>query len=84
MPESKRRKKKAATFTPTPAPTDQAKESPRWWVPTAVVLMIVGMLWVVITYIVQAAGPIPGIGNYNLAVGFVVLLAGFLMTLRWR
>ena len=82
MPESKRRKKKA-TYTPPPE-SSQPKESPPWWVPTAVALMIVGMLWVVVTYIIQAAGPIPGIGNLNLAVGFVVLLAGFLMTLRWR
>ncbi|WP_413451682.1 cell division protein CrgA [Georgenia phoenicis] len=82
MPESKRRKKKA-TYTPPSAPA-QPKESPRWWVPTAVVLMVVGMLWVVVTYIVQAAGPIPGIGNLNLGIGFVVLLVGFLMTLRWR
>jgi len=82
VPESKRRKSKA-TYTPPPTPA-QPKESPRWWVPTAVVLMVVGMLWVVITYIIQAAGPIPGIGNLNLAIGFVVLLVGFLMTLRWR
>lgn len=81
MPESKRRKPKS-TYTPPPAP--KPKESPRWWVPTAVVLMVVGMLWVVITYVIEAAGPIPGIGQWNLAVGFVVLLGGFLMTLRWR
>lgn len=82
MPESKRRKKKS-TYTPPPAPA-KPKETPRWWVPTAVVLMVVGMLWVVVTYVAQARGPIPEIGNYNLAIGFVVLLAGFLMTLRWR
>lgn len=83
MPESKRRKKKATSTPPTTTPAE-VKESPRWWVPTAVVLMVVGMLWVVVTYIVQAAGPIPGIGNLNLGIGFVVLLVGFLMTLRWR
>lgn len=81
MPESKRRKKKS-TYTPPPPP--KPKESPQWWVPTAVVLMVVGMLWVVVTYIINAAGPIPGIGQWNLAVGFGVLLTGFLMTLRWR
>ncbi|MEE6272014.1 cell division protein CrgA [Georgenia wangjunii] len=81
MPESKRRKK--AEYTPPPAPAEP-KASPRWWVPTAVTLMIIGILWVVTTYIVQAAGPIPDIGQWNLAVGFVVLMAGFLMCLRWR
>src|SRR5690625_2899965 len=82
VPESKRRKKKS-TYTPPPAPA-KPKETPRWWVPTAVTLMVVGMLWVVVTYVAQARFPIPEIGNYNLAIGFVVLLAGFLMTLRWR
>lgn len=81
MPESKRRKK--ASYTPPPAPA-KPKESPSWWVPTAVVLMVVGMLWVVVTYIAQSQAPIPGLGSWNLAVGFGVLLAGFLMTLRWR
>ncbi|MFC4554809.1 cell division protein CrgA [Georgenia faecalis] len=81
MPESKRRKK--ATYTPPPTPA-APKASPTWWVPTAVVLMAIGLLWVVVTYILQASGPIPGIGQWNLAVGFAVLMVGFLMTLRWR
>ncbi len=81
MPESKRRKK--ATYTP-PATAKKPAASPSWWVPTAVTLMIIGMLWVVITYVIQAAGPIPGIGNWNLGIGFVLLLSGFLMTLRWQ
>lgn len=81
MPESKRRKKKS-TYTPPPPP--KPKESPHWWVPTSVVLLVIGLLWVVVTYIINAAGPIPGIGQWNLAVGFAVLLTGFLMMLRWR
>lgn len=81
MPKPKRRKK--AAYTPPPAPREETG-NPRWWVPTAVVLMIVGMLWVVTTYVIQSAGPIPGIGNWNLGIGFVLLLAGFVMTLRWH
>ncbi len=83
MPESKRRKKKATSTPPTTAPAE-VKESPRWWVPTAVTLMVVGMLWVVVTYIIAPNGPIPNLGNWNLAIGFGVVMTGFLMMLRWR
>jgi len=47
-------------------------------------LMITGLVWVVVTYISQTRFPIPGIENWNLAVGFALILAGFGMTTRWR
>ena len=28
--------------------------------------------------------PSPGIGNWNLAVGFALIMIGFLMTVAWR
>ncbi|HTM66451.1 MAG TPA: cell division protein CrgA [Flavipsychrobacter sp.] len=51
--------------------------------------MIVGLLWIVVTYLTKFQYPLPllaplAAGNGNLIFGFVVLLAGFLMTLRWR
>lgn len=83
MPESKRRKK-AQPAQSAPTPAKKPAPTPTWWVPTAVVLLIVGLLWVVTTYVLSGSGPIPGLGNWNLAIGFGVLMAGFLMTLRWR
>ena len=47
-------------------------------------LMIAGLLWVVVTYIAQSAYPIPGLGSWNLAVGFTLILVGFGMTMRWQ
>ncbi len=47
-------------------------------------LMVGGLVWVVVTYLSSAAWPIPGIGNYNLLVGFVLIIAGFVLTTRWR
>ena len=81
MPESKPRKKPA--YTPPPAST-AVKPNPTWWAPAMVTLLIVGLVWVVVTYIMQSAGPIPGIGSYNLAIGFAVMMVGFIMTMRWR
>ena len=40
-------------------------------------LMVVGLLWVVVYYISQTSYPIPGIGNWNLLIGFGLLLIGF-------
>ncbi|WP_022917350.1 cell division protein CrgA [Ruania albidiflava] len=81
MPESKRRKKPA--YTPPPA-SSAPEQNPRWWAPTMVTLMILGLVWVVATYLAQSAWPIPGIGNWNLAIGFGIMMIGFVMTMRWR
>lgn len=62
--------------------------NPRWWAPVMVGLMIVGLLWIIAFYLgnnAQRNGfPIPGIGYGNLAVGFVLIMAGFVMTTRWK
>ena len=81
MPESRSRKKRA--YTPPSAPKME-KGNPQWLVPTMVSLMVVGLLWVVATYLFNFSYPIPGIGNWNLAIGFVLMIAGFSLTLRWR
>jgi len=82
MPESRVRKQ--AAFTPPAARSNARKPNPRWWVPVMLGLMVVGLLWIVVFYITQTSYPIPKIGNWNLAIGFGLLLAGFGMTTRWR
>lgn len=82
MPESKPPRKKA-TPPAGPAPA-KVEGNPPWLVPTMLTLMIVGLVWIVVTYVSQTSFPVPGIGNWNLAVGFVILFAGFGLTLRWR
>lgn len=81
MPESRRRKKEPAVPRPAGA---KAPGNPTWWAPVMVALMVAGLIWVVVTYIAQSAYPIPGIGSWNLAVGFALILAGFGMTMRWQ
>lgn len=67
--------------------------SPRWYAPTMVGLMIVGLLWVVTTYLFQGRYPLPyfvehhgsdWLINGNLYIGFAVMLIGFLGLLRWK
>ncbi len=81
MPESKSRKKSA---TPPPPKPSGPKQSPTWWAPTMCVLMVIGLAWVVTTYLTDSRFPIPEIGQWNLAVGFALMMVGFLMTMRWR
>lgn len=82
MPESRKRKK----TEPAPhARTEAAPTpSPKWWAPTMSTFMVVGLVWVVATYLFRGAFPIPGIGNWNLGIGFSLIMVGFLMTMRWR
>ena len=83
MPESKKRKKSAGSAAPSQTPAAPAP-SPRWWAPTMVALMVLGLVGVVLTYLTQGDLPVPGLGNWNLAIGFGVMIIGFFMTLRWR
>ncbi|WP_448070439.1 cell division protein CrgA [Georgenia yuyongxinii] len=83
MPESKKRKK-ATPARPDTHQAAAARPSPSWWAPAMVTLMVLGLVWVVVTYLTQGSWPVPGLGNWNLVIGFGVMLVGFFMTLRWR
>ncbi len=82
MPESRSRKKPA--YVPPPTGAGAPKVNPRWLVPVMLGLMVLGLLWIVATYLLSANYPIPGIGYWYLAIGFGILLVGFGMTTRWR
>lgn len=85
MPKSKGRDK--PSFTPPPVAGDarQVAPNPTWWAPVMVVLMVVGLLWVATYYISgYHQWPIPALGRWNLGAGFALMMAGFLMTTRWR
>ena len=59
------------------------KSNPRWFVPLFCTLMVVGLIWVV-AYYLTSTYPIPNIGAWNLLIGFVIIMIGFLMTMWWR
>lgn len=81
MPESRSRKKPA--YIPPPAKA-APQTNPVWLVPVMLSLMVLGLVWIVVTYITQSQFPVPGIGQWNLAVGFVLIITGFGLTTRWR
>ena len=59
-----------------------------------VTLMIIGLLWVVVTYLSKGQFPLPYFTrhyrtadwriNGNLYVGFLIMMLGFLGLLRWK
>ena len=84
MPESSRRKKPATAAPVTAGPAAAPKPNPQWYAPVMVGLMVIGLVWIVVFYLTQQAYPVPGIGLWNLGLGFIIAMAGFLMTTRWR
>ncbi len=91
MPESSRRKKSA--YTPPPQ-KDSEKGSPsrvpvkldgaRWIAPAMVTMFVIGLLWIVIWYIAPD-NPITGpLAAWNVAIGFVFIAVGFILSTKWR
>ena len=52
--------------------------------PIMIGLMLIGLVCVLVLYVSGMQYPIPGIGAWNLAIGFGIAFIGFLMTTRWR
>ena len=90
MPESKSRNKKKVTAKAEKAEAKIALPgeavNPRWLAPVMVGLMVLGLTWIVTFYLTSAdlGLPIPQIGQWNLAVGFGLIIVGFGLTTRWR
>ena len=83
MPESKGRAKPAYT-PPVKRNVKATMANPPWFMPLMLGLMLVGLFWVVTFYVTATDYPIPHIGNWNLIIGFSLMISGFMMTTRWR
>jgi hypothetical protein len=88
MPKSKLRdkvrkqRKVAAEIKPEVAVTKA--ESPKWLAPVMVANFIIGLIWIVIFYISSTNYPIPGIGAWNMMIGFGFVGVGFSLSTRWQ
>ncbi|MCU1574901.1 MAG: septation inhibitor protein [Micrococcaceae bacterium] len=83
MPESKPRRRESRSVPAQPA-AKAYKPNAVWFKPVMVGLMVLGLLWIIVFYLTNGMWPIPNIGNWNIAVGFGIAIAGFLMTTQWR
>ena len=82
MPKSRIRKK--ADYTPPPTRAAGPATSPGWYAPVMVALLVIGLVYVVVFYISDGTFPVKALGSWNVVVGFVVMMAGFVMATRWR
>ena len=88
MPKSKVRKKTA--YTPpadrrTPVKLKAAGPTGLLWKILMFGLMLIGLIWLIVNYIAQDKISWMGaMGNWNFAIGFGMMIAGLLMTMRWR
>lgn len=81
MPKSRVRSK--AVYTP-PRRSAKAKVSPRWLVPTMVTFLLIGLAWIAVYYVTGGTLPIAALNAWNLAVGFVFIIAGVVLSTKWR
>lgn len=95
MPKSKVRKKVAtSTASASTHANESAAEATRahvaapsspLYIGVMLGLMILGLVWLVVYYLWGSSIPfIADLGNWNFAIGFALMIAGLLMTMRWR
>ena len=88
MPKSKVRKKAVYTAPAdrrTPTKVKAAGPSHPIYVGVMLGMMIVGLAWLVVTYIASDKIPfMTSLGSWNFAIGFALMIGGLLMTMRWR
>ena len=95
MPKSKVRKKVATSTARASTEANEAAAaatrahvaapSSPLYIGVMLGLMVLGLLWLVVYYLWGQNIPfIAGLGNWNFAIGFTLMIAGLLMTMRWR
>lgn len=86
MPKSRIRKKTVyvAPADVRPPSTRKRGPSPRWLPITSVVLLLLGVTWLVVYYLSAGVLPIKPIHQWNLAVGFSMLVAALVLLTQWR
>ncbi|RZS37550.1 uncharacterized protein UPF0233 [Herbihabitans rhizosphaerae] len=89
MPKSKVRKKAVYTAPAdkrTPVKIKSAGPSHPIYVIVMLGLMVLGLAWLVVQYIAKEDIPVMRdlADWHNFAIGFALMIAGLLMTMRWR
>jgi Cell division protein CrgA len=83
VPKSRLRRKTAA-YTPPPVKLSTKLKSRAWVAPLMLALFIIGLLWIVVFYVTAGKYPITAIHNWNIAVGFGLIAAGFMVSTQWK
>jgi hypothetical protein len=81
VPKSRVRTK--SVYTPPPR-TAKSKVSPRWLVPVMLACLLIGLTWIVLFYVTSGSLPISALASWNLVVGFGFIIAGVVLSTKWR
>lgn len=81
MPKSKVRKK--AVYTPPPR-SSKARMSPPWLAPTMVGCLVLGLAWIATFYVSGQKLPISALNQWNLVVGFGLIVSGVMLATKWH
>lgn len=85
MAKSKVRKK--AVYTP-PQKSQKAQVSPRWLAPVMIGCWLIGLAWIATYYVTASTGTnvplMSDLQNWNLGVGFGLIILGVVLSTRWR
>jgi hypothetical protein len=90
LPKSKVRKK--SVYTP-PEGVLQSRASraramqpsPTWYAALMIALMVFGLVWIVVYYVAGSnIGFMNSLGVWNFAIGFGAMVAGLVLSMRWR
>lgn len=84
MPESKGRGKPKPRSDVSATKGASPTVSPRWLAPLMVTLFLLGLLWIVVYYLAPSLPLISDLGNWNMLVGFGLIMGGFVLSTRWR
>ena len=96
MPKSKVRKKTDYTINPASRTPVKVKAGPSSTIYVSVMLglMVLGLAWLVVYYLAATPTAYGGEGqvlhwmaeliSWNFLIGFSLMVAGLLMTMRWR
>ncbi|HVB27234.1 MAG TPA: cell division protein CrgA [Mycobacteriales bacterium] len=84
MPKSRVRSK--AAYTPPPTRSPKKRRSAPWVGPTMLGCFLLGVVWLAVTYVTGTDAPVlRSLGQAgNLAIGFGLIITGFVLSTQWR
>jgi hypothetical protein len=87
MPKSKVRKKSDFSINQVSRTPVKVKAGPSsvWFVALFVGLMLIGLVWLLVFQLASSSLPwMADLGPWNYAIAFAFMIAGLLLTMRWR
>jgi len=77
------KKRKVETYKVPRSVSKPKSDNPSWLVPVMSTFLVLGPLWIVVYYVSRSTYPLP-IGQWNIGVGFTMLLVAMGLATRWK